>query len=92
MAEKITPFYLVYDCFLAKITDDMYMELSRYETYELLQDMLLAAIQKFEFPRVNVNDYDLSFVVEETEYCGVESDEEVYFDVTYSFVKYVRVK
>ena len=47
-----TSFALVYDSFYAKITDDMYMEFTEEETAGMLQDLLLTAINKFEFPRV----------------------------------------
>ena len=46
-----TPFSDIYDCFLAKITDDMYMELTEDETYQLLEQLLINAIPSFEFPR-----------------------------------------
>ena len=35
MADKITSFSSVFDTFLSKITDDMYMELSEEETLPL---------------------------------------------------------
>ena len=38
MAVNKTPFSAVYDCFLSKVTDDMYMELTKDETTGLLQD------------------------------------------------------
>lgn len=79
MANKKTPFSLVYDNFLTRITDDMYMELNELDTYRLLEDLLLAAIHWFEFPRVDVSDYEGSFIIDEVSYEGVESD---YFEVT----------
>jgi hypothetical protein len=33
---EYTPFSKVYNSFLSKITDDMYMELTEQETYDLL--------------------------------------------------------
>ena len=53
-----TPFSIVYDSFLSKITDDMYMELTELETFRMLQELLVSSIHWFEFPRVNINDYD----------------------------------
>jgi hypothetical protein len=70
---QTTPFTLVYDSFLSKITEDMYMELNELDTYRLLQELLVSAIFKFEFPRKNLNDYTLSEIVDETTYIGVES-------------------
>jgi hypothetical protein len=46
-----TKFSAVYDCFLGKITDDMYMELTPEDTKRDLQALLFAAIPGFEFPR-----------------------------------------
>lgn len=59
MSNKITttPFSKAYDSFLSKVTDDMYMEFTQEETYAMLQGLLLSAIPKFEFPRVNIFDY-----------------------------------
>ena len=53
-----TPFSAVYDKFLAKITDDMYMEISPQETEALLNDLLEGAIPWFEFPRVDLSKKD----------------------------------
>ena len=69
-----TPFSIVYDNFLSKITDDMYMELNELDTFRILEDLLITAINKFEFPRVNINDYETQGMVDEGTYCGVESD------------------
>lgn len=54
-----TSFTLVYDSFFSKITDDMYMQLDESDTYAILQQLLISAIQKFEFPRVNIWNFDL---------------------------------
>lgn len=55
MPETFTPFSAVYDVFLSKITDDMYMELDQEQTNSLLHELLIAALPWFEFPRVNLN-------------------------------------
>ena len=55
--ENTTPFSVVYDAFLSKITDDMYMELDEKDTNKILEELLISGIQKFEFPRVNLFDY-----------------------------------
>ena len=70
---KTTPFSMIYDSFLSKITDDMYMELTELDTYRLLEELLQSAIQKFEFPRFDITNYELS-EAEETTYSGVESN------------------
>lgn len=69
-----TPFNLVYDSFLSKITDDMYMELTEIDTFRMLEPLLNSAIHKFEFPRVDLWDNTPSSIVEQSIYNGVESD------------------
>lgn len=69
-----TSFSLVYDSFLSKITDDMYLELSELDTFKLLEELLFSAIEKFEFPRVNLNDYEYLGVSDVRTYNGVESN------------------
>ncbi len=60
MEEKnTTPFSSIYESFLSKITDDMYMELTKEDTYRMLEDLLISAIPKFEFPRKDLFDYVL---------------------------------
>ena len=69
-----TSFALVYDSFLSKITDDMYLELTELDTYRMLEELLLSAIEKFEFPRINLQDYELLGVIDEVTYQGAESN------------------
>lgn len=49
--EAPTSFQEMYDFFLAGITDDMFMELTKEDTEELLEEILIAALPNFEFPR-----------------------------------------
>ena len=72
--KQITPFSAIYDSFFSRVTDDMYMELTEHDTYMILQDLLMNAIPRFEFPRFNPFDFELGYMIEET-YTGVESDE-----------------
>ena len=59
MAEgNISYFSEVYNCFLSKITDDMYMEMTPADTLKDLQRLLITAIPGFEFPRVCL-DYNI---------------------------------
>ena len=59
-----TPFQTVYDTFLSKVTDDMYMEIDQEETNALLYELLQNAIPWFEFPRVNLyNQNEDSFLI-----------------------------
>ena len=52
-----TPFVDIYNRFLGKITDDMYVELTPQDTIRDLRNMLIDAIRGFEFPRHNLYDY-----------------------------------
>ena len=52
-----TLFAAVYNRFLGKITDDMYMELTPEDTIKDLQNLIIDAIPGFEFPRKDLYDY-----------------------------------
>ena len=54
-----TKFATVYDRFLGKITDDMYMELTPDDTIRDLQNLLIDSIPGFEFPRQNLYNYEI---------------------------------
>ena len=58
-----TQFVEVYNRFLGKITDDMYVELTPEDTIKDLRNMLIEAIPGFEFPRKNLYDYTISSCV-----------------------------
>ena len=45
--QMTTPFSYIYDSFLSKITDDMYMELNELETFRMLEELLMSATHKF---------------------------------------------
>lgn len=63
-----TQFSEIYNRFLNKITDDMYMELTPEDTIKDLRNLLIDAIPGFEFPRKIIDDYVLeTLVVEENE-------------------------
>ena len=55
---KQTSFLTIYDAFLAKVTSDMYMELTEEDTYAMLQDLLINTLPRFEFPRFDLFDYE----------------------------------
>ena len=57
-----TLFATVYNRFLGKVTDDMYLELTPDDTLRDMQNLLLDAIPGFEFPRKNLNDFTISIV------------------------------
>ena len=54
-----TLFVTVYNRFLGKITDDMYMELTPDDTIRDLQNLLIDSIPGFEFPRQNLYNYEI---------------------------------
>ena len=58
----MTQFTTVYNRFLGKITDDMYLELTPEDTIRDLQNLLLDAIPGFEFPRCNLYDNHIEVV------------------------------
>ena len=57
-----TLFASVYNRFLGKITEDMYLELTPEDTIRDLQNLLINAIPEFEFPRCNLYDYKIEIV------------------------------
>lgn len=59
MTENRTPFASVYNRFLEKVTDDMYIEFTIQDTIKDLQNLLVDAIPGFEFPRKNLYDYEI---------------------------------
>lgn len=74
--QTTTPFSIIYDSFLSKITDDMYMEFTELDTFRILEELLLSAIHKFEFPRFDITNYDFSEIEDVETYQGVESGNE----------------
>ena len=76
-----TPFTQVYNRFLGKITDDMYMELTPEDTVRDLRNLLIDAIPGFEFPRKNLLDYTIvdaeNALEEESSFAADLSSEEI---------------
>jgi len=66
-----TSFDTMEDFFLAGITDDMYMELTEEDTKALLDEILVAALPSFEFPKQsqlhNIDIENRSFTVDLTQ-------------------------
>lgn len=54
-----TLFASVYNRFLGKITEDMYLELTPEDTIRDLQNLLIDAIPGFEFPRHDLYNYKI---------------------------------
>lgn len=55
----MTQFTEIYNRFLGKITDDMYVELTPEDTIKDLRNLLIDAIPGFEFPRKILSDYTI---------------------------------
>ena len=63
-----TSFVDVYNRFLGKVTDDMYMELTPDDTIKDLRTLLIDAIPGFEFPRKRLDTYTIeTLVIDEEE-------------------------
>ncbi len=58
-----TQFSTIYNRFLEKITDDMYMELTPEDTMRDLRSLLIDAIPGFEFPRKILDDFSIETLV-----------------------------
>lgn len=63
-----TSFKTIYDCFLGKITDDMYIELTPQDTLRDLQSLLIDSLPNFEFPRTPLLDnYEINTITKNRE-------------------------
>ena len=80
-----TTFSEIYRRFKSKITDDMYMELTPVETDSLLKELFLNALHYFEFPRVDIYDYNENL----EEYNITLSAEEQNIIATYMIVEWL---
>ena len=57
-----TLFASVYNRFLGKVTDDMYLELTPEDTIKDLQNLIIDAIPGFEFPRQDLFSYEVKVI------------------------------
>lgn len=72
-----TRFQEIYDMFFEKITDDMYVELTEYDTKKDCQSILISAIPLFEFPKKSLSYVKIEVnpeTFEDTSYFNVELD------------------
>lgn len=75
----------IYNTFFAKITDDMYMELTEADTHAMAFDLFESALQWFEFPRVDIYNYST-----ELEEYNIDLDkEEINIIATYMVVEWL---
>ena len=83
MLTTTTPFSTIYNKFLSKITDDMYMEITAEETNSLLQELMLSALPWFEFPRINLS------LRNDVEFLNVLTEEEINIIAIYMIVEWI---
>ena len=81
----MTTFETIFSTFLSKITDDMYMELTPEETIALQVELFENSLHWFEFPRVDIYDYNVDL----EEYNINLSREEVNIIATYMIVEWL---
>ena len=79
---KPTRFSVVYNSFLSKITDDMYLELTEDDTMHILRQLLTSAIPKFEFPRQSMQ---YAYITEKEE--DQDTGEQVIIDQYWAFTR-----
>ena len=73
--DATTSFITIYDSFWGRVTDDLYMELTELDTLEMLQDLLINSLSRFEFPRFDIYDYEYGTWQGMGTYRGIESDD-----------------
>lgn len=77
----MTPFMKVYDRFFDLITDDMYVEWTEEDTKKDLQNILVAAIPNFEFPKISLKyeilKYDLVEFSDDSYFYADFTEEEI---------------
>ena len=80
-----TLFSNIYSVFFSKLTDDMYMELTKEETEKIVKDLFKNPLHYFEFPRVNIYDFN-----DDIEEYNIElSSEEINIIATYMIVEWL---
>ena len=76
-----TAFSTVYDHFFDKITDDMYLEWTELDTKKDCQNILIAAIPGFEFPKKSLKyektEYNLENFEDKSYFIADLDDEEI---------------
>lgn len=80
-----TTFETIYNRFFSKVTDDMYMELDENQTEHMTESLLKSALPWFEFPRVdlyNFNDEEKTYNIE-------LSNEEINIIAVYMLVEWL---
>ena len=80
-----TKFETIYNRFFSKVTDDMYMELDKTQTEGMVGELFESALPWFEFPRVDLYNFD-----KENQTYNIElSNEEVNIIAVYMLVEWL---
>lgn len=101
----MTSFAQVYNSFLSRITDDMYLMLTPRDTIKDLQGLLLYALPGFEFPRKDLFQYQIEcehilkeeycerndFIIEETDDGYIVDRSYFYEDLTPEEVNIIAI-
>jgi hypothetical protein len=82
----MTALSTIYEVFLSKITDDMYLELTPDETYNMLFDIFQNSLHWFEFPRFDIYSYN----EEVAQYFIDLSQEEINIIANYMVVEWIN--
>ena len=80
----MTSLTVIFNKFLSKITDDMYLELTPEQTWNMRYELFENALPWFEFPRFELYAYDL----ETEEYAIDLTAEEINIIATYMVVEW----
>ena len=90
----MTSFTKVYDRFFDSITDDMYLEWTEQDTKKDVQNILIASIPGFEFPKVSLNyekmDYDLENFSDDSYFYEELSQEEINILVNLMLINWLQ--
>lgn len=81
----MTTLSTIYDAFLSKITDDMYLELTKEDTEGMMYDLFKGALPWFEFPRFDI----FSYAEEEKLYSFDLTHEEINIIATYMVTEWI---
>ena len=80
-----TQFSAIYNRFFSKVTDDMYMELDKTQTEGMVGELFESALPWFEFPRVDLYNFD-----KENQTYNIElSNEEINIIAIYMLVEWL---
>ena len=90
----MTSFIKVYDRFFDSITDDMYLEWTEPDTKKDVQNILIASIPGFEFPKVSLNyekmDYNFENFSDDSYFYEDLSQEEINILVNLMLINWLQ--